>query len=124
MAVFKIDILVLTSAREAQPLVLLEGMCAGTPCVATDVGCCRDMLEDVGFVTAAARPEETAEAVIKLCKNERLGEELIKKGREMVRLNYNVDDVIESYRDIYFKYSQMREAELLGVYGRDRISAT
>ncbi|MBN2401358.1 MAG: GT4 family glycosyltransferase PelF [Spirochaetes bacterium] len=119
-----IDILVLTSVREAQPLVLLEGMCVGMPCVATDVGCCREMLKDVGFITTPGRPDETAEAIIRLCNNKELREELKRKGREMVMLNYNVKNVIKSYRDIYLKFSSEIRKKRLEQYGRDWISAT
>ncbi|TNC74980.1 GT4 family glycosyltransferase PelF [Rubellimicrobium roseum] len=41
----RIDVLVLTSISEAQPLVLLEAGAAGVPCVATDVGSCREIIE-------------------------------------------------------------------------------
>ena len=101
----KIDILVLTSAREAQPLVLLEGMCVGMPTIASDVGCCKEMLKDIGFITRPGSPEETAEAIIKLCENERLRKELTIKGKEMVKLKYDVKDVIERYHQIYHKFS-------------------
>ncbi len=109
----KIDILVLTSTREAQPLVLLEAMCAGIPCISSDVGSCSEMLEDVGFITTPGNPEETAEAIIKLCKNTKLRNELIEKGREMVKSSYNVIDVIDSYRNIYHKYGEKKRAALL-----------
>lgn len=41
----RIDVMVLTSISEAQPLVLLEAGAAGLPCVATDVGSCREIIE-------------------------------------------------------------------------------
>ena len=41
----KIDLLVLTSISEAQPLVILEANCAGIPVVASDVGSCRELIE-------------------------------------------------------------------------------
>jgi glycosyltransferase involved in cell wall biosynthesis len=120
----RIDILVLTSAREAQPLVLLEGMCVGMPTVATDVGSCREMLDGIGFITSPGKPEETAEAIIRLCKNPRLREELAAKGMESVQRNYNVRDVIESYRQIYHKYSTQTKAYQMVSDGRNRISIT
>src|SRR5579885_2330067 len=39
----KLDVLVLTSLSEGQPLVILEGNCAGLPVITTDVGACREM---------------------------------------------------------------------------------
>lgn len=41
----RIDVMVLTSISEAQPLVILEAGAARVPCVATDVGSCREMIE-------------------------------------------------------------------------------
>ncbi|MTE01484.1 DUF3492 domain-containing protein [Paracoccus sp. YIM 132242] len=41
----RIDVMVLTSISEAQPLVLLEAGAARIPCVATDVGSCREIIE-------------------------------------------------------------------------------
>lgn len=41
----RIDVMALTSISEAQPLVLLEAGAARIPCVATDVGSCREIIE-------------------------------------------------------------------------------
>lgn len=41
----KVHVVALTSLSEAQPLVLLEAGAAGIPCVATDVGSCREIIE-------------------------------------------------------------------------------
>lgn len=120
----KVDILVLTSEREAQPLVLLEGMCVGMPAIASDVGCCREMLEDIGFITEPGNHKETAEAILKLCRNRQLRDELTAKGREMVKLKYNVSDVIQSYRQIYHKFSEHTKTYKMVKHGRDRLSAS
>ena len=58
------------------PLVILEGFAAGVPCVATDVGSCRDLIEgglddndkklgSAGAITRIANPEELAQEYIK-----------------------------------------------------------
>jgi glycosyltransferase involved in cell wall biosynthesis len=70
---------VLTSISEAQPLVVLEGLAAGVPCVASDVGCCRELLEGVGdedralgkagAIVDIADPEATARAAIELLED-------------------------------------------------------
>ena len=41
----KIDFTLLTSLSEGLPLSVLESMAASRPCVTTDVGCCRELLE-------------------------------------------------------------------------------
>ena len=40
-----LDVVVLTSFSEGQPLVILEAYAWGVPVVATDVGACREMIE-------------------------------------------------------------------------------
>lgn len=63
----RIDVLVLTSISEAQPLVLLEAGAAGVPCVATDVGSCREIIEgapdevpNLGIAGRVAPPMDAA----------------------------------------------------------------
>lgn len=41
----KLDFTILTSISEGQPLSVLESLAARRPCVATEVGCCRELLE-------------------------------------------------------------------------------
>lgn len=72
----QLDVVVLTSISEAQPLVILEAGAAGIPSVATDVGACREMiygsptenppLGPGGEVTPLANPTATAQAVARL----------------------------------------------------------
>ena len=40
----KIDVVVLTSISESQPLVILEAGAAGIPCVTTDAGSCPELI--------------------------------------------------------------------------------
>ena len=40
-----LDVVVLTSFSEGQPLVILEAYACGVPVIATDVGACREMVE-------------------------------------------------------------------------------
>lgn len=55
----KLDFAILTSISEGQPLSVLESLAARRPCVTTEVGCCRELLEGApgddfgvaGFVT-------------------------------------------------------------------------
>ncbi|MCZ2337915.1 MAG: GT4 family glycosyltransferase PelF [Chitinophagales bacterium] len=43
----KLDVMVLSSISEAQPLVILEAWAAGTPVVATDVGACSELINGI-----------------------------------------------------------------------------
>jgi len=67
----------LSSISEGMPLVILEGFAAGVPCVATDVGSCRELIEGgiddedralgrAGSVTAIADPGALAKEYLTL----------------------------------------------------------
>ena len=75
----KIDLVVLTSLSEAQPLVILEAGAATIPIVAPDVGCCRELIEGRvdqplavgpgGIITPLANPDATGQAMLDLLRD-------------------------------------------------------
>ncbi|MBN2535745.1 MAG: GT4 family glycosyltransferase PelF [Spirochaetales bacterium] len=110
----ELDVVVLTSISEAQPLVILEANCCGIPCVATEVGSCRELLygrtpRDMqigqsGYVTPLSDPQATADAVIQLLTNSALRRQMGLNGRERVKRYYNIEDLNFIYKEIYQKY--------------------
>ncbi len=76
----KIGICVLSSISEGLPLVILEAYAAGIPCVATDVGACRELvigdtaddqaIGPSGRVVSIANPKAIADASIELLQPE------------------------------------------------------
>jgi glycosyltransferase involved in cell wall biosynthesis len=115
-----IDVLVLTSVSEAQPLVILEAAAAGIPSVATDVGACREMilgrsdeapkLGEAGAVTPLANPAATARALQWLLTDAEAYERCGRAARERVRRYYNKADLDEAYRRLYDEHIAMGEA--------------
>lgn len=107
----KVDVAVLTSISEAQPLVILEAGAIGVPIIATDVGSCSELLygrlpEDRqlgpgGLVTPIANPGATAEALLALYRDPELRKRYGQNLRERVNRFYDQRDMIRSYRDIY-----------------------
>ena len=110
----KIDLLVLTSISEAQPLVILEAACLGVPSVASDVGSCDELLlgrteEDKalgpsGIITRVADPDDTAQAITKILQNDDLREKMSQAAIQRVEEYYKESDLIDRYRSIYIKY--------------------
>ena len=87
----KVHVVTLTSISEGQPLALLEAMAAGRPCVATDVGCCRELLDNTdglgraGIITPIMQPEKTARALIDILSRPDKGASLGQAGRKRPR---------------------------------------
>jgi glycosyltransferase involved in cell wall biosynthesis len=115
----QIDVLVLTSLSEGQPLVILEGNCAGVPAVATDVGACRELLMGVspedqalgasGLITPVASPQETAGAIIQLWRDKDLRLRMGCAGRERTQRYYRQEQLYSSYAKLYQRYMPQKE---------------
>jgi glycosyltransferase involved in cell wall biosynthesis len=109
-----IDLLLLTSISEAQPLVVLEAAACGIPTVATDVGSCRELLEggseedralgSSGIICPFYAPQATAAAAIRLLTDDALYERMARAGRERVARFYDVRKMINAYRNLYEQY--------------------
>jgi glycosyltransferase involved in cell wall biosynthesis len=106
-----LDVVVLTSFSEGQPLVILEAYACGVPVVATDVGACREMIEGrteqdrrigpSGFVTRVAAPKETAAALVRLARDPRLRARMGAAGHQRVTAFYQRRDMLARYRALY-----------------------
>jgi polysaccharide biosynthesis protein PelF len=106
----RIDVIVLTSISEGQPLVLLEAGAAGIPSVATDVGACREIIEGRpgedelgagGVVTTLTSPKATAEGMYKLLSDQGFYAAASNAIRERVRRFYDKRDMLGAYRSLY-----------------------
>jgi len=108
----KLDVMVLTSISEGQPLAMLEAMANGLPVVATDVGGCAETLgasgpeaagdpEASGLITPPHNPQATAKAVVELSCNEELYARMSAAGLERVRRLYSRGRFLTAYRALY-----------------------
>ncbi|MFC4596610.1 GT4 family glycosyltransferase PelF [Cohnella hongkongensis] len=119
----KMDILLLTSISEGQPLAMLEGMAAAKPYVATNVGSCKELLDGLddgigpaGLVVPVMHVEQIAQAVLQLASSKKMREEYGRNAYARVSRYYRQEDVIANYRKLYTELGG-------GTNGGDRIRA-
>ncbi|MBN2403613.1 MAG: GT4 family glycosyltransferase PelF [Spirochaetes bacterium] len=100
-----IDVLVLSSIREAQPLVIIEAYLAGIPVISTRVGNVPEMLDYEEDLLADPKDSaKIASGIIKLYNDENYRNKLIKKNKDKALKFYNKKDLIENYNNLYNKY--------------------
>ncbi|HPZ07658.1 MAG TPA: GT4 family glycosyltransferase PelF [Candidatus Eremiobacteraeota bacterium] len=109
-----IDLVVLTSISEGQPLSLMEAMSCGIPCVATDVGSCKALLygkdeEDeksgsCGIITKVHSSAETANAIINILSNPEVYKNMAETGKSRIRNHYQKKNVFNLYRAEFSRF--------------------
>lgn len=99
-----LDVMLLTSVREAQPLVILEGWAAGVPCVSTKVGNVPEMLDyDENYLASSKDAEKLAKCVHYIYSNPEAVEEKMAANQEKLRRLYDKNDLYRTYRELYGK---------------------
>lgn len=105
-----IDFTLLTSISEGQPFAILESMAAGRPLVATDVGSCRELIEGendtfgpAGIFAPPMNQTELLNALIEMCRNKRMREEMGAAGRQRIIKNHKLDEMVNKYLSVYKK---------------------
>jgi glycosyltransferase involved in cell wall biosynthesis len=114
----EIDLMLLTSVSEGQPLSVLEAACAGVPTIATDVGACRELIEGgqddedralgpSGIVTPMGDAKATADAVVALLRDGDRLRAMSKAGVRRTERYYGERAMLDRYREIYRRYARV-----------------
>jgi len=107
-AIKEADLMVSTSGKEANSLVLLESMAAGVPWVSFDVGSAR---ENAGGLVVRDLNEMRA-AVVKLSRNAQLRRKLGDAGRAQIAEKHNWDTIVDQYEQLYKGVVSQRFAQV------------
>ena len=105
----KLDFTILTSISEGQPLSVLESLAARRPCVTTEVGCCRELLEGApgddfgvaGFVTPPMYRKGLADAMERMCTSRARRIEMGERGQRRVATYFLHEQMLANYRALY-----------------------
>ncbi len=106
----EVDLLLLSSISEGQPLAILEGLAAEIPFVATNVGDCRALLEGereddrfgpAGLIVPVMNSEAMAQAILRCVRNPELLSSMGQAGRRRVEAYYSREGMLDAFHGIY-----------------------
>jgi len=110
----EIDLIILTSISEGQPLSILEGGAAGIPCITTDVGSCSEVIygksDEIphlgpgGMICPLSNPDAIAREAYHFLKNEEFYESCSHNIQKRVEKYYHQDGQIQAYKQLYDEF--------------------
>jgi glycosyltransferase involved in cell wall biosynthesis len=97
------DLLVLPSAWEGMPNVILEAMASGLPVVATDVEGVREILGSRADaqIVAYADSQALTERIVGLMSDRDLAAELAQRNRQRAQEEFTVERMVTAYEDLW-----------------------
>ena len=98
----ELKLLVLPSASEGLPNIVLEAMACGTPVLATPVGAIPDIIKDgeTGFLLQSEDPKHVSEKIVVLLKESDLLEKVSKNAHRLVQEGFNEEESIKTWQGI------------------------
>lgn len=121
----RMDMTLLTSISEGQPLTILESFAAKKPVIATDVGNCRGLIlgerDDfgaAGIVTRIMNVQEIQQAMVSLARNKQLRLQMGENGYKRVEAGYQFRYMQDEYKKIYQEF-----AESMGLKWEEELTA-
>lgn len=109
----RMDMTILTSISEGQPLTILESFAAHKPVISTDVGNCRELIlgkaDDfgaAGIVTHIMNVEEIAQAILQMAHNEQMRLDMGENGYKRVSSGYRIEKMQDEYRKVYRDFAK------------------
>jgi len=100
----RLDLLVLSSIRpESFGRVIIEAQASGVLVVATRLGGAIEIIEDkkTGLLVTPSEPEEMAKAIIRLIKDEKMAEEIVKNAYERIKQKFTLESFANATLKVY-----------------------
>ena len=108
-----IDVVLLTSHIEANPVSILEALAVGKPVVATRVGSIAQSVLDreMGYLVEPGDASAMAGHVVELFRQPKLAAALGAAGRQHVVANWSLDRMVEGYEDLLCDLYRLKTAK-------------
>lgn len=97
------DVFVMSSISEAFPVSALEAMASGIPCILTNVGGCKEIVDDGenGYILPPYNSEAIAEKLLFLAQHRNVLNHMAKKAREKAEREYSCKKMVERYLSVF-----------------------
>lgn len=95
------DLNILSSIKECSPIVLMESMSSGVPCLSTDVGDAKKIIGETGWVVDPSDPLSFGKTLYKIATNRNILQEKSQKVRKRIIQKYAIEKMIEDYKILY-----------------------
>ncbi|RKG31918.1 glycosyltransferase [Acinetobacter tianfuensis] len=97
-----IDAFLMTSITEGFPNVLVEAMASGLPCISTDVGDAKYIVQDLGVIVPPRNAQALADAVLAYAQKTEAEKRALKQAtRERVEQNFSIETVSGQYMQVW-----------------------
>lgn len=97
-----IDAFLMTSITEGFPNVLVEAMASGLPCISTDVGDAKYIVQDLGSIVPPRNAQALADAILAYAQKTQVEKQALKQlTRERVEQNFSIEKVSEQYKAVW-----------------------
>tara|TARA_B110000211_G_scaffold164576_1_gene185772 strand:+ start:4822 stop:5874 length:1053 start_codon:yes stop_codon:yes gene_type:complete len=99
----ELDCLIISSETEGLPMVLLEAMASGVPCISSRVGAIPDIItaSEAGFLYDTGNISQLGQHLEFICANKNILSEKGKLGQKYVADNFSIDDIAKTYQQYY-----------------------
>ena len=96
------DAFLMTSITEGFPNVLVEAMASGLPCISTDVGDAKYIVQDLGWIVPPRNAQALADAILAYTKKSEADKQAFKKAtRERIEQNFSIATVSRQYMQVW-----------------------
>ena len=97
-----IDAFLMTSITEGFPNVLVEAMASGLPCISTDVGDAKYIVQDLGSIVPPRNAKSLADAILAYTQKSEVEKQSLKQAtRERVEQNFSIETISCQYMQVW-----------------------